>query len=109
MTRSLYCDESIWVPVADGLARREWEVHHARDEDMLGESDEVQLAYAADREWILFTFDDDFISLVEGDGLDHTGILYVEQTGLGIGEVVKAVDRYLEERAETIGHEIHYL
>jgi CBS-domain-containing membrane protein len=27
--RPLYCDESIWVPVADGLRRRGWTVYEA--------------------------------------------------------------------------------
>lgn len=33
--RPLYCDESVWVPVADGLRRREWTVRTTRDEDLL--------------------------------------------------------------------------
>ena len=28
--RPLYCDESIWIPVADGLRRRGWTVYTAR-------------------------------------------------------------------------------
>jgi len=31
MSRPLYGDESTWIPVADGLNRRGWEVHTARD------------------------------------------------------------------------------
>jgi hypothetical protein len=54
------------------------------------------------------TFDDDFLSLVEADGLDHAGILYVQQAGRTIGDVVKAVDAHLEARpAET--RSIEYL
>jgi len=46
------------------------------------------------------TFDDDFLSLVEGEGLDHAGLIYVRQAGRLIGDVVKAVDAHLSERAE---------
>lgn len=53
------------------------------------------------------TFDDDFLSLVEGSGLDHAGIIYVQQTGRDIGDVVKAVDAYLENR-EPGDRGIHY-
>ncbi|MFB6130350.1 MAG: DUF5615 family PIN-like protein [Salinigranum sp.] len=98
MMRPLYCDESIWIPVADGLRRRGWEVHTARSEDTLGDLDREQLGYAAEKDWILVTFDDDFLSLVEGEGLEHAGLIYVRQAGRRIGDVVKAVDAHLEER-----------
>lgn len=92
MSRPLYCDESIWLPVADGLRRRGWTVYTARDEGTLGDPDRDQLRYAAENDWILVTFDDDFLSLVEGKGLDHTGLIYVQQASRKIGDVVKAVD-----------------
>lgn len=77
MTRALYCDESIWIPVADGLRRRGWKVHTAKNEDTLGAPDREQLQYAVSNDWILLTFDDDFLSLVEGEGLEHAGLVYV--------------------------------
>lgn len=105
--RPLYCDESIWIPVADGLRRRGWTVHTARDEGRLGDHDREQLAHALENDWIMVTFDDDFLSLVEGSGLDHAGIVYVQQAGRDIGDVVKAVDGHLETRAED-DRGIHY-
>lgn len=57
--RPLYCDESIWVPVADGLRRRGWIVHTARDEGTLSDPDREQLRYAVENDWLLLTFDDD--------------------------------------------------
>jgi predicted nuclease of predicted toxin-antitoxin system len=105
--RPLYCDESIWIPVADGLRRRGWTVHTARDEGRLGDPDREQLAHALENDWIMVTFDDDFLSLVEGSGLDHAGIVYVQQAGRDIGDVVKAVDGHLETRAED-DRGIHY-
>lgn len=96
--RPVYCDESIWIPVADGLDRRGWEIHTARDEGTLGDPDREQLAYAVARDWLLLTFDDDFLSLVEGEGLDHEGLIYVQQAGKEIGDVVKAVDAHLDDR-----------
>lgn len=96
--RALYCDESIWLPVADGLQRRGWTVHTARGEGKLGDGDRAQLSYAVENDWILVTFDDDCLSLVEGDRLEHAGLVYVEQEGKRIGDVVKAVDAHLAER-----------
>jgi len=98
--RPLYCDESIWIPVADGLRRRGWTVHTARDEGTLGEPDRTQLRYAVKNDWVLLTFDDDFLSLVEGQGLEHRGLIYVRQAGRQIGEVVKLVDEHLQYRSE---------
>lgn len=53
------------------------------------------------------TFDDDFLSLVETKGLDHAGIIYVQQAGRDIGDVVKAIDSHLESRAPD-DRGIHY-
>lgn len=100
MTRPIYCDESIWIPVADGLRRRGWRVHTARKEGTLGDPDREQLRYAVTNDWLLLTFDDDFLSLVEGEGMEHCGLIYVRQTGQKIGDVVKAVDDHLQTRTE---------
>ena len=100
MTGPVYCDESIWIPVADGLRRRGWTVHTARDEGTLGDPDREQLRYAVENGWVLLTFDDDFLSLVEGEGLEHRGLIYVRQAGRQIGDVVKAVDKHLQSRSE---------
>jgi hypothetical protein len=108
MTRPLYCDESIWIPVADGLRRRGWTVRTARDEGTLGDPDREQLRYAVDNDWLLLTFDDDFLSLVEGQGLDHRGLAYVRQAGRQIGDVVKLVDEHLQNRSED-DQSIQYL
>jgi predicted nuclease of predicted toxin-antitoxin system len=106
--RPLYCDESIWVPVADGLRRRGWTVRIARDEEMLGEPDRNHLALVEENDWILVTFDDDFLTLVEGEGLVHAGVISVRQAGRDIGDVVKAVDAHLAERSPD-DRDIHYV
>lgn len=105
--RPLYCDESVWVPVAEGLRQRGWQVYTVVDEDTRGDTDRQQLRYARENDWLLVTFDDDFLSLVEGQGLDHAGIIYVEQADKRIGDVVKQVDAYLDGR-EALGHRIHH-
>jgi len=96
--RPLYCDEGIWIPVADGLRQRGWRVYTTRGQNRLGEPDHEQLSYAFENDWLLVTFDDDFLSLVERDSLDHAGIVYVRQADRDIGDVVKAIDKHLEQR-----------
>lgn len=49
---------------------------------------------------MLLTFDDDFLSLVEGEEMEHSGIIYVRQAGRRIGDVVKVVDEHLQNRSE---------
>ena len=96
--RTVYCDESIWVPVADGLRRRGWSVRTVGDEDRLGAPDRKHLHVARENDWLLLTFDDDFLSLVEREGLEHAGIVFVRQADRDIGDVVRAVDAHLEDR-----------
>ena len=76
-------------------------------EGRLGDPDREHLSYALANDWILVTFDDDFLSLVEGSELDHAGIIYVQQAGRDIGDVVKAIDAHLNERAHG-DRRIHY-
>lgn len=74
---------------------------------MLGEPDRRHVQLALSEDWLLATFDDDFLSLVEGQGLDHAGIIYVQQAGRDVGDVVKAVDAHLESRSpmdRTVGY-----
>ncbi|WP_115865176.1 DUF5615 family PIN-like protein [Halorussus litoreus] len=66
------------------------------------------MQYAVENDWILATFDDDFLSLVEGERLEHAGLIYVQQAGRQIGDVVKAVDAHLEDRDED-DRSIEYL
>ena len=105
--RPLYCDESIWIPVADGLQRRGWTVYTARDEGKLGDPDREHLVHARENDWILVTFDDDILSLIEEDGDEHAGIIYVRQARRDIGDVVIAIERLLESRNDD-HREIEY-
>lgn len=47
-------------------------------------------------------FDDDFLALVAEDRLavDHAGIMFVQQHGLDVGDVVDRVDTLLAETDE---------
>jgi hypothetical protein len=66
------------------------------------------LRYAVEHDWLLLTFDDDFLSLVDSHGLEHSGLIYVQQAGRQIGDVVKLVDEHLQSRAED-DRSIQYL
>lgn len=107
----IYADENVWMPVVEGLRRRGWEVTTAIEAGTLGDPDRDQLAHAAANGWVLLTFDDDFLSLVESDGYDggHAGIIFVSQHGRNVGELVRRIDGCLERNADRdLSDEIVY-
>lgn len=97
MSRPVYLDESVWITVADGLRRRGWEVHTAREHGRLGEPDASHLAFAGEQDWILFTFDDDFLTLVRSEEVTHAGIIYTDQSHKRVGDIVREVDAFLDD------------
>jgi predicted nuclease of predicted toxin-antitoxin system len=91
------CDENVWMPVAEGLRRRGWDVTTATKEGTLGHTDRQHIRYASENGRVILTFDDDFLSLVESEYEDeHPGVIYVSQHGSGVGELVRRVDSALE-------------
>ncbi|WP_255152387.1 DUF5615 family PIN-like protein [Halorarius halobius] len=97
----IYADENVWMPVVEGLRRRDWSVTTAMEEGTLGAPDDEQLAYAADNDWLLLTFDDDFLSMVQSGEYDdsHAGIVFVSQHERGVGELVRRIDSTLQQNA----------
>lgn len=93
--------------MADGLRHRGWTVYTARHKHRLGDPDRAHLSYAATNDWIHVTLDDDFRSLVEASGLDHAGLISIQQAGRDSDDVVKAVDAHLESRSRD-DRGIHY-
>lgn len=89
------------MPVARGLRERGWNVHTASEEDNLGVPDREQLRIALEKDWILLTFDDDFLSLVEKQDLEHSGIVYTDQSGKTVGKVLNQVSNLLTDNPET--------
>ncbi|MFB6284841.1 MAG: DUF5615 family PIN-like protein, partial [Halobacteria archaeon] len=87
----MYCDESVWLPVAEGPRQRGWNVKTGTEEDKLGDSDNEQLRFANENNFTLLTFGDDFLTIVEKENKEHSEIIYVNQSGKHIGEVVKQV------------------
>jgi len=107
----IYADENVWIPVAEGLRRRGWEVTTAVEAGTLGDSDREHLRFVAEEGWTLLTFDDDFLSMVKTrePEFDHAGIIYVSQHGKDVGELVRRVDRVLQPNADSdLTNEIRY-
>ncbi|MDL5362322.1 DUF5615 family PIN-like protein [Halalkalicoccus sp. NIPERK01] len=94
----IYADENVWIPVVEGLRRRDWDVTTTLEEETLGYTDEEHMEYAREREWAVLTFDDDFLSLVETENADpeHPGVIYASQHGRSVGDLVKRIDAVLQ-------------
>ncbi len=103
----IYCDENVWMPVAEGLRRRGWDVTTANEEDTLGYTDREHLDYAEERGWTILTFDDDFLSMVEKEDVEHAGIIYISQHGKDVGELIRRVDTVLE-KTDGLSEEVVY-
>ena len=71
-------DESVPNVIAKGLRMRGIDVTMSSEKELMGVSDEEQLAYALLQGRVIFTFDDDFLVLASM-GLEHCGIIYSHQ------------------------------
>ncbi|HET7323293.1 MAG TPA: DUF5615 family PIN-like protein [Halococcus sp.] len=91
----IYADENVWKPVVAGLRRRGWDVSSVFEEGTTGASDREHVERAAANDWVLLTFDDDFLSLAAEPVIDHAGIVYIEQYGKDVGELVQRIDAAL--------------
>ena len=85
----LYMDEHVPPAVTDGLRRRDIDVLTTQDERMLGQDDESQLRLATSKGRVMFTQDEDFLTL-HHKGIEHAGIAYAPQQ-TSIGEIVRGL------------------
>jgi predicted nuclease of predicted toxin-antitoxin system len=82
-----HLDESVTNTIANGLRTRGIDVTTSPEEGLIGASDERQLAYALSQQRVIFTFDDDFLSLAS-TGIEHYGIIYTRQQRQPIGKII---------------------
>ncbi|WP_347178797.1 DUF5615 family PIN-like protein [Roseofilum capinflatum] len=85
-----HLDESVERAIAEGLRRRSIDVTTTPEENLLGITDEEQLAFAIANNRVVFTQDDDFLALHQR-GLDHCGIVYCHQKSRSMGEIVRGL------------------
>ncbi len=100
----LYADEQVSRAVVRGLRQRGVDVLTAAEAGLLGASDEKHLALARTQGRVIFTQDDDFLSL-HAAGLAHAGIVYAAQ-GARVGDIIRGlmlIHDLLEAEA-MVGH-----
>ncbi len=83
----------------------------AVEEGTLGYTDREHVELAYESEWLLLTFDDDFLSLVESEFEDeHPTVVYASQHGRDVGTLVRELDSALEHRGSIdVSGEIIYV
>lgn len=82
-----HLDENVSNAIANGLRIRGIDVTTSAEVSLIGASDRQQLAYALSEKRVIFTFDNDFLSLA-ATGMEHSGIIYTRQQRQSIGKVI---------------------
>ena len=92
----IYADESVNVAIVEGLKRRGVNAFSAKDLGKLGLTDEEQSKTAIQNKAVIFTHDTDFIKIALNK--NHSGIIYVHQQKLTIGECIKKLKLIAETK-----------
>ncbi len=99
-----YTNESVNVAIAEGLKRRGVKIVSARDVGNLGLSDKEQLEYAAEKNFVIVTHDDDFLSMAKQH--NHKGLVYVHQQKYSVGNLIRKLKLLwdIAEQKEMANH-----
>ncbi len=85
-----FFDQHIPGAVARGLRRRGVEVLTAQEAGRCGDTDLEQLEFAYENEYVVVSFDSDFLALAAG-GVLHNGVAFCSATKYTIGELIYAL------------------
>ena len=83
----LHADENIAAAVVHGLRRRGVEVTTTADANLLGASDEQQLAYCQREGRVIITHDPDLLRLAAAVS-DHNGVAFCHSRKYTVGQLV---------------------
>ena len=86
-----YMDQHYPGPVTEGLRRRGIEVLTAQEAGRCSLSDVEQLDFATREEWVMVTFDSDYVALHQS-GMFHAGIAWCPQQKYGIGMLIQLLE-----------------
>lgn len=88
MAIRFHLDENVDHAVAHGLRLRAVDVTTTTDADLLGASDEEQLAFATGEERAIVTHDPDLLRL-HASGVHHSGIVFCHRNARSVGDLVR--------------------
>jgi len=112
---SLYTDEDVTDRLAVLVRQRGFQTRSAREVDLIGQPDDVNLTYAATHGLVLLTFNQrDYVLLARrwtAEGRQHAGILLSDQfSRQQFGELFRRVLRFLSTvPADEMVNSVRYL
>ena len=85
-----YLDENVDPDVALALRRQEIDVTTTREMGLLGQPDEVQLAFACKQGRAIITHDTDFLRLAS-QSTAHWGVAFCKKNAGSLGEIIRSL------------------
>lgn len=82
-------DEHVPKAVAQGLNRRNIKTYTIADLNRRGLSDPAQLEYAMENDFVIVTFDSDF--LIISENVNHNGIIFVTRKSRTITTIIREI------------------
>ena len=109
MPLSILCDEHVRYEIIEGLRRQGIDAVSVQQVHLDATDDELIIAAANQLGRIVYTGDDDFVSL-SSTGIPHLGILYHHPLKYSIGQAIDAVATACQVlSAEEIANRVEFL
>jgi hypothetical protein len=99
MAHRLYMDVHAPFAITEGLRRRQIDVLTSQEDGTSRFDDEHLLQRATDLGRILFSQDEDLLSIAthyQASGHEFAGLIYAHQLGSGIGEIIEDIELLCE-------------
>ncbi len=88
----IYSDEDVNIAITEGLKRRGIKAYSCQEVGNIGLTDEEQIDYANSNKLVILTHDTDFLRIIHEKILNHSGIIFVSQGKLSVGETIRKIE-----------------
>ncbi|MBW4689504.1 MAG: DUF5615 family PIN-like protein [Komarekiella atlantica HA4396-MV6] len=85
-----HLDENIDLDIALALRRQGIDVTTTPEMELLGQTDEIQLAFACEQGRVIVTHDTDFLRLAS-ENTDHWGVAFCKKNLSSLGEIIRSL------------------
>ena len=88
----IYADEDVNIAIIEGLKRRGIQAYSCKEVGNIGLTDEEQIKYANSKKLVILTHDTNFLRMFHEKRLSHSGIIFVSQNKLGVGDIIRKIE-----------------
>ena len=88
----IYSDEDVNIAVTEGLKRRGIKALSCQEVGNIGLTDDEQIKHANSKKLVILTHDADFLRIIHEKRLSHSGIIFVSQNKLSVGEIIRKIE-----------------